>query len=92
MRTGKQLFLADKELVPWWVLVAHHPNFEKVSALVESHLFHAGLTAEQMKGAEMALGLLATFGDSEDSTTTRIPSPGLTHISAQPQTTDKPKS
>lgn len=84
MRTGKQLFLADKPLTEWWVAMSHHPNFERVSALVDSHLFHAGLTAEQMKGAEMALGLLATFSDSEDAPTNIIPAPGLIHTSAQP--------
>lgn len=84
MRNGKALFLADKDLVRWWIEVSHNSNFEKVSALVESQLFHSGFTSEQMKGAESALNLLATFADSEEPFANNIPSPGLIHTSAQP--------
>ena len=86
----KAVFLEDKELVRWWVNVAHDSRFEKVSALAMASL--ATHNPADVLGALSFINTLSTFTDP-DISSVPFPSPGLVHETPKRKTeTEKPKA
>ena len=88
----KSVFLEDKELVKWWVVIVRDSRFSKVAALALASL---STHPEKMPGAVAMLDMLEALPDP-DFTSSPFPSPGLVHetpkrITDQPKT-EKPKA
>ncbi len=75
---AKAQFLRDKELVKWWVEIAHSEQFQKVLGYLTVELSVSAPSIEYLKGCHAAINALETLADNPE-TFKPLPSPGLIH-------------
>lgn len=82
--TSTQLLFHRKDpdgkqsLSQWWANIVHDDRFDRVVLFVRAELMERQIPQEQVKGAEMVLGILSTIADNPEEYND-FPSPGLHH-------------
>lgn len=78
MRTPREIFLAESELVANWNKFAKGPDFPKVMTFARAEISRMAPTPEMLKGVDMLENILLSIGDKEDEHG-YFPKPGLKH-------------